>query len=205
MGVTGLALTRYGFSQGPNGPAPSGPAPLTRVLTAALGGNAWTLRQDGGADTIPGRRDRPKSSGAIIWQFNDSWPGQTWSMTDYYHRWKALQYNARHREAGRGIGQKFNITLRSAQPALWTWLNLEKEPDARYSDNFVHLRPGEPVTVRVECARDYSAQDLQAQLEVRSVRDFITPGIPLPVLPPPPPPKPAPRPGATAHPGAASA
>ncbi len=42
------------------------------------------------------RRDWPHSTAALVWQYNDSWPGQTWSMTDYYHRWKALQYHSRH-------------------------------------------------------------------------------------------------------------
>ena len=28
--------------------------------------------------------------------FNDSWPGQTWSLIDYYRRWKASLYHARH-------------------------------------------------------------------------------------------------------------
>ena len=35
------------------------------------------------------RRDWPHSTAALIWQYNDSWPGQTWSMIDYYRRWKA--------------------------------------------------------------------------------------------------------------------
>ena len=42
------------------------------------------------------RRDRPHSTAALVWQYNDSWPGQTWSMIDYYRRRKASQYHARH-------------------------------------------------------------------------------------------------------------
>ncbi len=42
------------------------------------------------------RRDRPRSTAALVWQYDDAWPGQTWSMVDYFHRWKASQYHARH-------------------------------------------------------------------------------------------------------------
>jgi beta-mannosidase len=253
------------------------------------------------------RRDWPHSTAALIWQYNDSWPGQTWSMIDYYHRWKASQYHARHmfapvlvsgevdstqgkvdvhvinerltggkaaltwrlattdgkvlrhnettiqlpangtlvadsvvlsdaeKAAGlpslllwmtvtpdsgpaetnlaffaspgeltlpvpsietkiSGAGKKFSVTLESEQPALWTWINLANDPSARYSDNFVHLEPGTPITINVDCGQDYSAADFQAQLAVRSVREFITPGIVLPVIQttPTPMPKPAP-------------
>ncbi len=243
------------------------------------------------------RRDRPKSTAALVWQYNDSWPGQTWSMVDYYHRWKALQYHSRHMfapllvsgdvDAGRGVvdiyvvndrrtggkanlswnlvttegkslrgkdttidlpangsalvetvsltdaekqgglanlllwmtitpqngpaetniayfvlpgqltlpvptlktvvagaGKQFTVTLSSPQPALWTWLNFEKDPNARYSDNFVHIQPGIPVTITVDCEESHSVEDFRAQLKVRSVREFITPGLALPVFPP---------------------
>ncbi len=42
------------------------------------------------------RRDMPHSMAATIWQYNDCWPAPTWSMTDYYRRYKALQYQSKH-------------------------------------------------------------------------------------------------------------
>ncbi len=42
------------------------------------------------------RRDMPRSMASTIWQYNDCWPGPTWSMTDYYRRFKALQYQSKH-------------------------------------------------------------------------------------------------------------
>jgi hypothetical protein len=81
-----------------------------------------------------------------------------------------------------GAGKQFSVTLESAQPALWTWINLANDPNARYSDNFVHLEPGTPITINVDCEHEHSAADFQAQLAVRSVREFITPGIVLPVV-----------------------
>ncbi|NNM84631.1 MAG: hypothetical protein HKL96_02575, partial [Phycisphaerales bacterium] len=41
------------------------------------------------------RRDMPHSMAATIWQYNDCWPGPTWAMIDWYHRWKALQFCSR--------------------------------------------------------------------------------------------------------------
>jgi beta-mannosidase len=42
------------------------------------------------------RQTMPKSLGSMYWQYNDCWPGVSWSSIDYYGRWKALQYLARH-------------------------------------------------------------------------------------------------------------
>ena len=40
------------------------------------------------------RREEPKSMGCVYWQYNDCWPGSSWSSVDYFGRWKALQYMA---------------------------------------------------------------------------------------------------------------
>ncbi|MGO8707715.1 MAG: beta-mannosidase [Terracidiphilus sp.] len=53
---------------------------------------AWTVRY--GVEHW--RRDMPRSMAAAIWQYNDCWPGSTWSMVDYYRRWKAVLYQSKH-------------------------------------------------------------------------------------------------------------
>ena len=42
------------------------------------------------------RRNMPRSMGCLFWQYNDCWPVASWSSVDYYGRWKALHYMARH-------------------------------------------------------------------------------------------------------------
>ena len=50
------------------------------------------------------RREMPKSTGCVYWQFNDTWPGSSWLSVDYFGRWKALQYMAkRFYRAGAGF------------------------------------------------------------------------------------------------------
>ncbi|MBQ8161666.1 MAG: glycoside hydrolase family 2 protein [Clostridia bacterium] len=42
------------------------------------------------------RRHRGECMGAIIWQLNDCWPVASWASIDYFGRWKALHYQAKH-------------------------------------------------------------------------------------------------------------
>jgi beta-mannosidase len=38
------------------------------------------------------RRAMPYNMGSLVWQINDCWPVASGSSSDYFHRWKALQY-----------------------------------------------------------------------------------------------------------------
>ena len=42
------------------------------------------------------RRHPDRVGGALYWQLNDCWPVASWSSLDYFGRWKALHYAARH-------------------------------------------------------------------------------------------------------------
>lgn len=34
--------------------------------------------------------------GTLYWQVNDNWPVASWASIDYFGRWKALHYAAKH-------------------------------------------------------------------------------------------------------------
>jgi beta-mannosidase len=233
------------------------------------------------------RQTMPKSMGCVYWQYNDIWPGMSWSSVDYFGRWKALHYMARkfyspilvsgleNMEAGtielfvtsdeseshhgkliwnvtdltgktlshdsmsvkipsrksnkvktldlQGEMNKqganglltwlklevdgktvsenlvllalpkelklqdpklaasvkesdggFLVTIESATPALWVWLEL-KNADARYADNFIHLMPDVPQTILIEPDQPMSREAFLNELQIRSLYDTYSP------------------------------
>ena len=70
----------------------------------------------------------------------------------------------------RGKTGGVTVTLASSAPALWTWLELPGI-EARFSDNFFHLRPGKPVEVAVLTEIPLSIAELQKSLIVHSLID----------------------------------
>ncbi len=58
------------------------------------------------------------------------------------------------------------VTLRSEKPALWVWLEAAEDA-VRFSDNFIHLPPGQPVTVTVSGVEP----GMPVNLSVRSLID----------------------------------
>ena len=42
------------------------------------------------------RRAKPYNMGTLYWQLNDCWPVVSWSSIDFFGKWKALHYKAKH-------------------------------------------------------------------------------------------------------------
>ena len=77
----------------------------------------------------------------------------------------AISYTAEERDSG-----EFAVTLTAERPALWTWLSLTSA-DASFSDNFIHLRAGEPLTLILTPITPISHSELLSQLRVHSLLD----------------------------------
>ncbi|MHB9134802.1 MAG: beta-mannosidase [Armatimonadota bacterium] len=76
-----------------------------------------------------------------------------------------IQTTIREAEAG-----SFLVTLTAEQPALWTWLELT-DADLRSTDNFLHLRPGVPVEVKITPSVPLTLAEVEGQLRVSSLVD----------------------------------
>lgn len=77
------------------------------------------------------RQHQPQSMGCIFWQYNDCWPVTSWSSADYFGRWKALQYLARHFYAPVLVSGLENTTNNSV--AIYLTGDLLKEKSAKVS------------------------------------------------------------------------
>jgi beta-mannosidase len=233
------------------------------------------------------RQSMPKSIGCVYWQYNDIWPGMSWSSVDYFGRWKALHYMARKfyspmlvsglenikdgtielfvtsdeleshhgkmswnvtdltgktlsrdsmsvkitsrksdkvktlnlqeeikQQGASGLltwlklevddktvsenlvllalpkelklgdpkltssvkesGDGFLVSIKSAMPALWVWLEL-KNADVKFADNFFHLRPDEAQTILVQPKQPMTRDAFLNELQVRSLYDTYLP------------------------------
>jgi hypothetical protein len=70
---------------------------------------------------------------------------------------------------------QFTVTLAASKPALWAWLEID-EYAAGYSDNFVHLRPGLPVSVSVTPKEAMDLETFRRRLVARSLTDTYRSG-----------------------------
>ncbi|MBM3189240.1 MAG: glycoside hydrolase family 2 protein [Chloroflexi bacterium] len=64
----------------------------------------------------------------------------------------------------------YRVTLTAQRPALWAWLELG-DIDARYSEQFFHLRPDRPREIVVRPSRSVAIQELREALVVQSLVD----------------------------------
>ena len=64
----------------------------------------------------------------------------------------------------------FRVTLEAEKPALWAWIALGPV-EARYSDNFVHVVPDKPVEIVVTPRETMTPEELESNLELRSLFD----------------------------------
>ncbi len=77
------------------------------------------------------------------------------------------EIRTRVEETGEG---RFAVTLEATKPALWAWLALG-DADARFSDNFLSLRPGRPETVALAPVEAMTREQIEAGLRVFSLVD----------------------------------
>lgn len=73
-------------------------------------------------------------------------------------------------------GDGFDITLKASRPALWAWLTLGGDPDARFSDNFIPIDPAAPARIHLTPSKPTDAAAIRKSLAVRSLYDTYTHG-----------------------------
>jgi beta-mannosidase len=69
--------------------------------------------------------------------------------------------------------QTFTATLETDKPALWVWM-AKKGTDAKFSDNFFSLKPGDKKTVEIRTKELVDVHNLTEELSVQSLFDTYT-------------------------------
>lgn len=112
----------------------------------------------------------------LLWLELETAAGDSSDALVMFCRPKHMELNRRPGLAARvtpaagSDGEAFDLTLTSEAAVLWAWIELDGE-DARFSDNFIHLRPGKERTLRLEPARKMSKADVERSLILRSLTD----------------------------------
>jgi hypothetical protein len=69
---------------------------------------------------------------------------------------------------------EYAVRITANKPALWVWLELETI-DARFSDNFFHMVPGQPAHIAMKPAKPIPLSKLMKLLRIRSLVDTYRP------------------------------
>ena len=148
---------------------------LTDLGGAVLREGRETVEAAPGANTLAGTLDFADEvhahtpRGLILWLAFETGGATVARNLVLFARPKHLALRDPEIEATvEGGANEARVTLTARHPALWAWVEVEGA-DVWTSDNFVHLRPGDPQTVTVRGAS--GAEGLRSRLRVRSLHD----------------------------------
>ena len=105
--------------------------------------------------------------GTIYWQFNDTWPGPSWSSIDYYGKWKAFHYRLKELYAD------YLIVPEQTGDELSIWIDSDelKKRDATLSFSIKKMGGAEvmdfsiPIELSANASHSYTKLDLKGVLE----------------------------------------
>jgi len=109
--------------------------------------------------------------GTIYWQFNDTWPGPSWSSIDYYGKWKAFHYRLKELYADRLIipEQEGDSLLISIDTDCLAKENITLAFSIKKMDGTEVMNHEERIELAANAAQLYSTLDLNdifAEVEV---------------------------------------
>ena len=67
------------------------------------------------------------------------------------------------------------VDLKTDIPALWVWIEIEGQPDLRWSDNYFHLFPDRPRRIRVISGKSPDLAAARGAIRIRSLWDTFSP------------------------------